>query len=79
MNQISTLYVAVTTSDSSDLPNGRCRAIYVGTSGNLAVQHTDGGNSPVTFKNVGDGVLLPIGATRVLSTGTTAADIVAVY
>jgi len=78
-NQSSTLYAAVTPSDTVDLPKGRCRAIYVGTSGDIAIQHVDGDNTPVTFKGVGSGTMLPLSATRVLATNTTATDVVAVY
>ena len=70
--------VAVTLSDSTDLP---CtRALYVGTGGNVAVMMGDGNNpSAVTFSNVGTGVILPIQVVRVMSTNTTASNILALY
>jgi hypothetical protein len=49
------------------------RAIWVGTAGNLAVSL---GGVTVILKNVANGTLIPIAPTSVLSTGTTAADIV---
>jgi hypothetical protein len=53
------------------------RAIYVGTAGNLAVRI--GSGASVVFKSVGAGTILPIRADRVLATGTTAGDILALY
>jgi hypothetical protein len=54
------------------LPLG-CRAFYVGGAGNLAVTMWDGGN--LTF--VGASGILPIRASAVLSSGTTATDVIA--
>ncbi len=62
-------------SDASDLPTAS-RAIYVGTSGDLNV--TLVGGATVTFKNVPAGVL-PLRVSRVLATGTSATDLVAVW
>lgn len=50
------------------------RAIYVGGSGNLRISDTGGG--AVTFSNVPAGVILPVMARRIWSTGTTASNIV---
>lgn len=72
---------AVTPSDTTVL---NCRALYVGGAGNVAV-HMLGvvGTSPretsVTFSNVPAGTILPISCYRVLSTSTTATNIVALY
>lgn len=54
-------------------------AIFVGTGGNLTL--VGGGSSPtqVSFKNVPSGTLLPVGATKIMSTGTTASDIVVLF
>lgn len=67
---------SVSPSDSTELTVGR--AIWVGTGGNLAVQMANDSSS-VTFVNVPSGVLLPFEVLKVLSTGTTASDIVVVY
>ena len=67
---------AVTPSDGSDQPQV-CRGIWVGSAGNLAVT-TRGGNT-ITLVGVAAGTLLPIRATRILATGTTATNIVALY
>lgn len=70
--------VAVTPSDSTPLPFVS-RGIYVGTTGNLAVvMQGDTTATAVTFSNVQAGSLLPLRVTYVMSTNTTASNIVAV-
>ncbi len=64
--------VAATPSDSADLPFVT-RAVYVGGSGDVAVQLRDG--TSVTFTAVPVG-LLKIRAHRVLATGTDATNLV---
>ena len=54
------------------------KALFVGTGGNLVVRGAAGG-ADVTFKNVPDGTVLPFRAQYVRATGTSAADIVALY
>jgi hypothetical protein len=66
--------VAVTVSDATVIPV--TRALYVGTTGALAVRMADG--MTLTFANVPVGVF-PIQVDQVLSTGTVASDIVALY
>lgn len=65
----------VTPSDSTDLAI-TSRALYVGTAGNLRVTTASG--SIVTFANAPEG-MLPMRVSRVHASGTTAADIVAVW
>lgn len=65
---------AITPNDGADLA-ATTRAIYVGTAGDLAVILVDDANA-VTFANVPVGII-PIRARRVLATGTTASDLVA--
>ncbi|MEM9062503.1 MAG: hypothetical protein AAGD13_18735 [Pseudomonadota bacterium] len=67
--------ISVTPSDSNDL-TFTSRALYVGVAGDLRV--TTAGGSTVTFTNVAEGVL-PMRVSRVLASGTTAADIVAIW
>ena len=64
----------VTKSDST-LVN--CKAIYIGTSGDIAIAQSDSGTA-VTFSNVGSGTILPISLKngRIMSTNTTATGIV---
>ena len=67
--------VAVTPSDSTDLPV--TRGLYVGGAGNVAVTMADGG--VVTFTGATAGQFLPLQVTRVMSTNTTATLILALY
>lgn len=66
----------VTPDDETDLPNGPCRAIYVGTAGNLTVIGLDGQTCTYANHPVG---YAPISALRILNTGTVAQNIVALY
>ena len=56
----------------TDIP----KALYVGTGGALAIEAARGGSA--SFR-VGDGTVLPVRARLVKATGTTAADIVALF
>lgn len=67
--------VAVTPNDSTEFPV--TRALYVGTSGTLVVTMAED-EADVTYSNVPVGIF-PIQVVKVLSTGTTASDIVALY
>ena len=66
----------ITPNDSADLAYAT-RSIYVGASGDIAV-HMAGRTVPVIFTSVPVGIL-PVRVDRVLATGTTAADIVALW
>jgi hypothetical protein len=68
--------VAVTASDSADLPGGVCRALYVGTTGNISLDVGNGQTVLFTAVPVG---ILPVNVKRVRSTSTTASNIVALY
>lgn len=69
-------FAAVTKSDTVDLTT-LTRALYIGTAGDVRVVQRNG--TAVTFKAVPAGAILPIRCARVNSTGTTAADIVALW
>jgi len=66
--------VAVTPSDTVDLPGGVWDALYVGTAGTLTVTMMDG--TKVAF-GAATG-WMPIRVSRVWATGTAASNIVAV-
>lgn len=66
--------LAVTPSDTTALY--ATRALYVGSAGSVAVTDLNGN---VTYANVMAGSILPIQVTKVLATGTTASNIVAMY
>lgn len=67
---------AVTPHDSTNFAGGVCRGLYVGGAGNL-VAIVNG--TAITFTGVPAGTVLPIRATRVNATSTTATAIVALY
>jgi hypothetical protein len=77
MNFQAANLIAVTPDDANDLPNGPSAAIYVGTAGDLKVLTTRSA-AAVTLKNLPVGWHL-IPAQKIWATGTTAAQIVAVY
>jgi hypothetical protein len=54
------------------------KALFVGTGGTLVLRGVNG-SSDATWKNVPSGSVLPFRAQYVRATGTTAADIVALY
>lgn len=66
--------VALTASDATVFPV--CRSVYVGGTGDLAVRMADG--QSVTFAAVAVGIF-PIQIDKLLSTGTTATNVIALY
>lgn len=54
------------------------KALFVGTGGNLTMRGM-GGSADQVWKNVPSGTLLPFRAQYVRATGTSAADILALY
>ena len=69
--------ILTTPSDSTDLFYGICRGIWVGTAGDVAVVTPKG--MTVTYPSVVAGLAHPIKAKRILSTGTTAITVLALY
>lgn len=71
--------VAVTPSDATVLKT--TRGLWVGTGGNIAVlpagPETNG--AAVTVPNVPGGTTLAVSVTKVMATGTTGSNIVAMY
>jgi len=68
---------AVTPSDGAALVGGQCRAFYIGGAGDLSIVTASG--NIVTFVGVTVGTILPVAATFVRATGTTATNIVAIW
>ena len=66
--------VSVTPNDSTDI--GPFRGLWVGGAGNVAIIAAND-SSAVTITGVAAGTILPIAGTRVMSTNTTATNIVA--
>lgn len=73
----ATLAVAVVPSDTLPLPD-MPKALYVGTGGSVTMQGAGGGADTV-WKNVASGAILPFRARYVRASGTTAADLLALY
>ena len=67
----------VTPSDSLLLPYGRCRAIWVGTAGDVNVLNEDG--STQVLPGVLAGMAHPCSTTQILNSSTTAVTILAGY
>lgn len=67
----------VTPHSADDLPDGVCKALYVGTGGDLVVVAENDASS-VTLKNVPDGTWIPVRVRAVRSSGN-ADDIIAGY
>lgn len=68
---------AVTPHDTNVLTGGTCRALYIGGAGAVAATLADG--TTATFAAVPVGTTLNVQARIVLSTGTTATNILALY
>lgn len=66
---------SVTPSDSATI--GRTRALYIGGAGDVAVRFSNGATA--THASVPAGSTLMVEVDKVLSTGTTATNIVAWY
>ncbi len=66
--------VSVTKSDST-VYSPPLRAVYVGTTGDVALLAAND-SSPVTFTAVPAGTLLPVCAKKVMSTNTSASNLV---
>jgi len=69
--------LAVTPSDTVDLTTV-ARGLYVGGAGDVIVNMA-GGQTSQKFASVAAGTILPIVVTRVISTNTTATNIVALW
>jgi hypothetical protein len=69
-------FAAVTKSDTTNL--GAVRAFYIGGVGDVALK-ANAFTPAVTFSAVPAGTLLPVSAQIVMSTGTTATLIIALY
>lgn len=68
---------AVTPADSTNLPNGRTRALFVTGAGNVNVTLPSGATAVLT--SVPANTLIPIEVSQVFATSTTATGIFALY
>lgn len=69
---------AVTPSDTADLPDGPCQALYCTSPGNVNVD-LESGTTIVIAMEAGWQNLAQLRVRRVRATGTTATDILALY
>lgn len=69
--------ISITPSDTVNLETGT-RGIYVGGGGDITAV-MEGSANAVLFVDVPGGAVLPIEASRVNATGTTATDLVALW
>lgn len=67
----------VTPNDGTDLPDGICRGLLVGVSGDVKV--TMAGGTTMVWPALAAGVVHPIQAKRIWATGTTATSVKAAY
>lgn len=73
-------FAVLTKHDTNDIPlvnNKGPRALYIGGTGNITVLDQDGVSCLIS--TIPAGSILPIRPTRLMSTGTTATTIVALY
>lgn len=68
--------IAVTPSDSVDLPKGIARALFIGGAGSVVLDTYN--NTSITFAGLAAGTILPVQTKRV-RTSSTATSIVALY
>lgn len=68
--------VPVAPNDAADLSLGVCRGLYVGGAGTLVVRDAFGGQAALPTAAF---QYHPIRVSRVMATGTTATDVVALY
>jgi hypothetical protein len=67
---------AITPSDTVDLP-APARAIFVGGAGNIVLVTL--GGTTLTFQGLLAGQILPVAASRVRATSTTATNLIALF
>ncbi len=69
--------ISLASTDDALATRGPCDAIYIGGSGDLVIKTLAG--RTVTFVGVEGGSVLPVGASTVVKTGTTATNLLALY
>lgn len=75
-NHLSASTIEPVTPSDTDVVEGNPRALYIGGEGNVTITaHLTA--DPVTFVGVPAGFILPVNVYKVMATGTTATNIVA--
>lgn len=72
-----TKLLAITKSDATDLTANKIRALWIGGAGDVAVIALND-TAAVTIAGVVAGTLLPVSVVKVMSTNTTATNIVGI-
>lgn len=65
------------TTSGGEVVKRKCKALYIGVAGNVAIK--DDAGTAVTFTGVLAGCVYPISTDTVMNANTTATDIVALY
>ena len=65
------------TTSSGEVVKRKCKALYIGGAGNIAIK--DDAGTAVTFVGVTAGSIYPISTDTVMLTNTTATSIIALY
>lgn len=68
----------VSPDDENDLPDGPCRAIWVGTSGDIELTLV-GDINAILFSSVPASTIIPFACKRINNSNTTASGIIALY
>lgn len=76
-NQSATDAIDVDVSSADQDLDRIARAIFIGTGGNLSLVTLEG--NEITFVNIQDGFVLPCQTRKILNSGTTAANIIALF
>lgn len=69
--------INISATDDALTTRGPCDAIYVGGDGDLVIKTLTGRS--VTFVGLAAGSVLPVGASTIVKTGTSATNLVALY
>jgi hypothetical protein len=69
---------SVTPDDSNDLPDGVCRALWIGGEGDVQLTAEDD-DADVVISSIASGTLILVRTKRVHATSTTATNILALY
>lgn len=68
--------IALTKNDSTDLTGLSIRGLYIGGTGDVAIQTTKNGSAAVVLKAVPTGTVIHLPIAKLMSTNTTATNVV---
>lgn len=76
MSDLSPAFSAIAVTLDAVIP--ACRGIYVGVAGDISITMVNVGTA-VIFKNAAAGSTIPVQASKINTTGTTATNLVVLY